>query len=65
MAIIPIKELKELMELKELEERPGRLFLRTKLTVRKFASDEAHQEGKPYEVSIDDDKIGKIINIRR
>ncbi|MBU2556125.1 MAG: hypothetical protein KKF98_16870, partial [Bacteroidetes bacterium] len=45
-------------EEKKEEMRPGKLELKTKLTIRKFAADEAYKKDEPYEVSKDEGNLG-------
>ncbi len=40
------------------QERPGRLVLKTKFTIRKFADEEAYKKDKPYEVSKFESNVG-------
>jgi len=40
------------------EERPGRLTIKSKFRIRKFANDKAHQEDKPYAVSEFEGNLG-------
>ena len=40
------------------QEKVGRLSLKTKVIIRKFADEEAHKKDKPYEVSKDEGNLG-------
>jgi len=51
-------------ESKSANEKPGRLNLKTKFTIRKFANEEAYKKNQPYEVSVDEGNIGLNEGIR-
>jgi len=38
--------------------RPGRLFLKTRIKIRKFANDEEYKKNNPYEIGEDEGNIG-------
>jgi len=46
------------MEKQEGKLRPGRIQLKTKITIRKFEDEEAHKNDKPYEVRQDEGNVG-------
>jgi len=43
---------------KQKDERIGRLQLKTKVIIRKFADEEAHKKDEPYEVAQDEGNLG-------
>jgi hypothetical protein len=47
-----------IQETKKEEERIGRLHLKTKFIIRKFANEEAYKKDEPYEVKQDEGNLG-------
>jgi len=49
---------RQMKQKKEEEVRPGRMQLKTKITIRKFIDEEARKKDEPYEVSKTEGNIG-------